>query len=496
MNKEDHSYSKIDNNLGFFRYQKLGDIYLITNIVGDYSFLKPSEFRKFIKGTLNKKSKSYLMLKKKGFYKTPSSIKELITKYHQKHQFLLEGPSLHIIVVTLNCNYQCTYCQASSHYWHQKDDKKFDMDKATAKKVVDVIFHSPNNALTIEFQGGEPLVNWPVVKYIIDYAEKKNKKARKDLICTIVSNFSLMTDEIYDYCKKHMVSLCTSLDGPESIHNFNRPYPGGNSYQSTTHWIKKIKNYEKKQKNIYHSNALLTVSRKSLKYPKEIIDEYLKFGFTGIHIRPLSRLGFSSRNYDKIGYSAEEFLDFWKKTMDYIISLNKKHVFFYERGTAIILKKIFDQQDPNCLDLRSPCGAGIGQLLYNYNGKVFTCDEGRMIGDDTFVLGNVKKDNYTKLMSSDKLRAVCLSSVLENLQCDNCVYQPYCGVCPVSNYALYGNLFAPQINTYWCKLHKAMFDYVFEKLQDKKIYNIFQSWIGLKPAKNFKNIPANNHFEF
>jgi len=479
----------VNKELGFFRYTKIGGRYLLTNIVGDHLFLQPKKFKQFISGNLKENDSTYKLLQKKGFLVYDSKlISNLIIKYRQKHQFLYEGPSLHIIVVTLNCDYRCVYCQASSRYYKEKYSTKFDMDRSTAEKVVDTIFQSPSKTITIEFQGGEPLLNWPIIQFIVERAEKLNRTFKKDLLFSLVSNFSVMTDDIFAYCRKHNISLCTSLDGPENVHNANRPYPEGNSYQATIKWIKKIKQDEKQHPNVFHLSALLTVSRLSLKYYKKIIDEYVKNGFTGIHLRPLSQLGFSQKNYNIIGYSEEEFFDFWKKSLDYIISLNKKKIFIYERGVAIILQKLFLRNDSNFMDLRSPCGAGIGQLLYNYDGKIYTCDEGRMLGNDTFLLGNIKKDSYLQLMSSPKLKTVCQASILENLSCDTCVYQPYCGVCPVSNYALYGNLFAPQINTFWCKLHKDMFNYIFTKLQNPQIEDIFKTWIGLKPLTGFKNI--------
>jgi len=70
-----------------------------------------------------------------------------------------------------------------------------------------------------------------------------------------------------------------------------------------------------------------------------------------------------------------------------------------EKAAVTFLKKIMTEEDPNHLDFRSPCGAGIGQLAYNYNGKVYTCDEGRMMSmmnDESFCLGNVKKIHTKK----------------------------------------------------------------------------------------------------
>jgi len=288
-----------------------------------------------------------------------------------------------------------------------------------------------------------------------------------------------MTEERYNFLVKNKVKLCTSLDGPENIHNKNRPYSGNNSYKETVKWIKKIKAQEKKNPNLPKLKALTTISRYSLKYPKEIIDEYLKWNFKEIHLRPLSYLGLSSEAKEKIGYSSKEFLKFWEKALDYIIKINSKGKLFQERGLKIILQKILTDKDPGFLDLRSPCGAGIGQLLYNYDGKVYTCDEGRMIEDDTFVIGNVKKDSYRKIISHPTVKTLCMASLLEDLPCDNCVYKPYCGVCPVQNYALYKNLFPQLTNSEWCKFHKGVLDYLFKKLENKVIERIFEKWVKI-----------------
>ncbi len=166
--------------------------------------------------------------------------------------------------------------------------------------------------------------------------------------------------------------------------------------------------------------------------------------------------------------------------MDYIVDLNLRGKKFQERGSRIMLQKILTDRDPGFLDLRSPCGAGIGQMLYNYNGKVYTCDEGRMIGDDTFLIGDVNQNSYKEMISHDTVKSMCVASLLDNLSCDNCVYKPYCGVCPVLNYALYGDVFTSLPNNEKCQLQQGVLDYLFEKLQNKRIKNIFETWVEPK----------------
>jgi His-Xaa-Ser system radical SAM maturase HxsB len=456
---------KEKNNIGFLRFGRIKKDFLITNENGEFLFLKPDQFKKFLGKKLGENSELYKKLKKKNFIiQENKDIPAMAEKYRQKNFFLFKGPSLHIIITTLRCDHKCIYCQASSR---GMEEKKYDMSIPIAKKTIDVIFSSPLPSLSIELQGGEPLANWRTVKFIIEYSQKKSEKTKKRLTISLVSNFSLMDEKKYDFLVKNKVSLCTSLDGPEELHNKNRICKAKNSYQNTVKWIKRNEKI----------SALTTISRNSLNYPKEIIEEYLKWGLKEIHLRPLSYLGLSQKMRKIIGYSAEEFFEFWKKAMDNIIKNNIKGKKIKERGTKIILQKILNPQDPDFLDLRSPCGAGTGQLLYNYDGKVYTCDEGRMTGDDTFLIGNVKKDNYEKIVLHPTVKAVCIASLLENLPCDQCVYKPYCGVCPVQNYVLYKNIFPQLANSERCILQKKIFQYIFEGLRDKKIEKIFKSWI-------------------
>lgn len=455
--------------VGFFRFGKIDGNYLLTNDFGSYAILTPNQFKNFLEGKLNKENQAYEELRGKGFFKNIPFYqrKELISTYRaRKSNLFKSGPSLHIVAVTLRCNFKCIYCQASSR---SLKEKKYDMSLDTAKKTVDFIFDTPNPFISIEFQGGEPLVNWPVVKFIVEYAREKSQKTGRNLKIQSVSNLTLMTEKKLEFLIKNKVSICTSLDGPKKIHNKNRPWLGGDSYKTTTDWIKKIK----KNRRV---GALLTISKYSLKYPKQIIDEYLKWGFQSIHLRPLSYLGYAEAYQDKIGYSVKEFIRFWKESMDYIISINKNGRYFEERESHIMLQKIMTNKNPGYTDLSSPCGAVLGQMLYNYDGNIYTCDEGRMLENDTFLIGNIT-NKYKDVILNSKTRVMMAASCLENTSCDYCVYKPYCGICPLKNYVYYGNLF-PQIeNTEHCKIKKAQFNYFFSKMRDKKVEEIFKKWV-------------------
>jgi len=477
--------------VGSFNFKKLKDKYLLTNDLGDYIFLNEKDFEDFVNGNLDKESSVYKELDQKFFtreaFECEYCQERMIQRYHSSHDYLLRGPSLHIVVVTLRCDHACRYCHASAKSMRRTD---LDMNRDTAKKVVNMIFQTTSPSITIEFQGGEPLANFDVVKFVIDYALEKNQKIGKDLLVTVVSNFSLLDDKKLDYLLSKKVALCTSLDGPAKVHDKNRPMLNGkSSYEAVIKGIKKAK--EKYKELGYRINALLTVSHYSLGYWKEIIDEYVKLGFVSIHLRPLNPFGMAKKTEENIWYEPEEFIDFYKKSLNYIIELNLKGIEFKERTAAIILQKAFTGRDANFLDLRSPCGAGIGQIAYNYNGDIYTCDEGRMLGqmgDSSFKMGNVNKDSYGDIINSSVTKSTCLASTLEGLPgCSDCVYRPYCGVCPVYNYSEEGNIFSQMPGNKRCQIQKAILDFIFEKLQDEKIKKIFEKWVGEKPKSYLMN---------
>ncbi len=474
----DFNNIKIDKDkVGFFRFKKIGDEYLITN---DITHIRINEetFKLFLEGKLDKNSIAYKNLSERGFIKDEVNMKGCVDGYCKRNHFLFNhGVVLHIMVVTKRCNYQCVYCQAGRE---EAQKEEYDMTEETARKTVDLIFQSPVDGFTIEFQGGEPLINWDVIKFVIEYAQEKNKIAKKNMSISLVTNLSLMTEEKYNYLIENNVGICTSLDGPAHVQNKNRPFYNGDSYEIVSNWLKKSRKVEKERNLSRQLSALVTLTRYSLEHIEEIIDEYIKNGFSVIHLRRLSFLGYASGEDSKnsFGYTAEEFIEAWKRGMDYIIQKNIEGKSITERGAAIMLAKILKEVDPSFLDLRSPCGAGIGQLAYFYNGDIYSCDEGRMLGNDLFLLGNVNKDNCESISQNSRLKTLVTASTLDNFACDECAYKPYCGICPVLNYMLHGTLFPNVRTTDQCKVNEAMLDYLFLKMKDPEVLGVFEKWMS------------------
>jgi len=480
----------MNKKIWFFRFKKLPkqkkdteNIYLITNDIWKYAFLKKEEFDSFINWEITK-WKKYNELVEKKFIKDKNYEKEMPICYAKKNNFLAHWPSLHIIVITLRCNHKCQYCHATAT---STTTKEMDMSIETAKKVVDTIFYSSNPNLTIEFQWWEPILNWEVVKYIVEYAKIKASHLSKNISFALVTNLTLMDDEKLDFIIKNNIHISTSLDWDEEVHNINRTFKNKNSFKEVTKWIKKINAKYKKEKINKKVWALVTVTKYTLTKYRELVDTYVSLWLDSVFLRPINPYGFAAGDLKKLTYPYEEFAKFYKKSMDYIISLNKKWVFFRENLSMIFLQKILTDGDPNYLDERSPCWACIWQVAYNYDWKIYSCDEGRMLWrmwDDSFLMTCVSdswEETYKNMIESETTKVMVQASTLDGLPGYNdSAYKPYIWVCPIYNYKIWWNIISNYSKNDKKKLDYAVLDYIFDKLRSSEDEKIFKKWIGMK----------------
>jgi len=480
-----------DKLLGFFRFREVAGQYLLVGETGKWIFLSPDEFAALIQGRIAPTEPLYAELAKRNLVRPAMNIQREVNDYQSKNRWALAGPTLHILIMTLRCNHVCRYCHASRK---GMDKTEYDMTPETADKVLDLVFQTTSQDVTIEFQGGEPLANYPVVKHVIEQARERNKAAGKKLTFSLVSNLSLLDDEKLEFLLDNHVQICTSIDGPADLHDHNRTYTGGNSFEETVFWMKKVnEGYAARglDPSLYHVEALLTVTRPTLERWKDVVDTYVELGCNALFLRPLNPFGFAKGTFEKIGYTSDEFLEFYRKALDYVLQKNREGYDLLERFAAIFLTKMLTPFDPNYLDIRSPCGAGIGQVAYNYDGRVFTCDEGRMVaqmGDDSFAIGNVGESSYKDLMEHETVKAIAVASCLDGLpDCIDCAYNPFCGTCPVYNYTEQGNIFQQARTNEKCKIHKAIMDHLFGMLaaNDPEKVDVLSRWTRTRDRQLF-----------
>lgn len=449
-----------DYTLNFYKNYSFGkDKNLITTDHGAWVLLNDGEFRNLRSQKIHENPELFNILKDRGIVVTEDNFERIAEGFRKRYNFLFRGPFLHILVPTFRCNMRCSYCHSVPK---GTDESGWDMNEDTAKSVVDFIFTSPSDYLTIEFQGGECLLNFDMVKFIIEYAEKKSKEKNKKIFFSLVTNLTLMDDDILNFLKRHhIVSISTSLDGPREVHDKNRKYfKDGGSYDDVVYWIKRI---NKEFGEYFSLSALTTITRHSLPYAKEIVDEYYNLGFRRIWPRVMNNLGFANSMWDKIGYNAEEYLKFYKEMLEYIFKINKENKRMMEGYFYFTAQKILNEYAISNVDMLSPCGAGIGQLLYNHEGDVFTCDEAKVLGDE-FKLGNVKKNDIREIVNHPTVVSMMNVSSKFPLICDNCPFSPYCSVCPVHFYLTQKNILPKIANEFRCKISKEIIKTVFDKL--------------------------------
>ena len=462
--------------INYFNFQKRDNKYLITNDFGKYQFVSEKTFQELLNDSVSEENQDKPMLIRNGFFyenSTEGFIKENAPWLLSMKNYCMCGTALHIFAVTNKCNLDCIYCQAHS----ETSSLDRSMTKEIGRKAVEFALQSPNKGLTFEFQGGEPLLNFDVIKEMIDYSKKINTD--KEIEYTIVTNLLDMTEDKLKYLVDNDVHICTSLDGHKIVHDNNRPCRnGGGSYDLV---ISKINDLKSRGIKI---NAIQTTTNVSLKYPKEIINQYREIGINNIFLRPLTPLGMADSSWKAVGYTAEEFLKFYKEAFDYIMELNLNGIYYSELHASYFLKKILCRYSDNYMELRSPCGASVGQMSYYHDGNVYTCDEGRMMsemGDNSFLLGNVLTDTFKDAITSPVCAAVCKASIVETLpKCSQCVYQPYCGVCPVVNYASTNNLYDKNSKDFRCAVYKGIMDIIFDLLEenDENKISVLESWVN------------------
>jgi hypothetical protein len=165
-------------NVTSLYFRRLNGRYLLTNDWGHHARVSAKDFRRLLKGQLKPQENLWKDLQAKGFIRDHMDFSGLARDYRKVKSFLWQGPSLHILVATLRCNHKCLYCHSSAV---DASRTSTDMSLETARAAVDNIFQSPSPTLAIEFQGGEPLLNWPVVRFAIRYARARNKAEKRKL---------------------------------------------------------------------------------------------------------------------------------------------------------------------------------------------------------------------------------------------------------------------------------------------------------------------------
>jgi len=182
----------------FHRLDKLNEI--LVNECGEFVVAPLGTTETIVRKKLLPTDNIYPTLKAKHFiYDDYSSalLDVLASKYRTKFDFIHGSTKLHIFVVTLRCDHSCHYCQVSRQTVNKGE---FDMPREVAEAAVKMMLETPSPHITLELQGGEPLLAFDTIKYIVSIAKPGAARLSKELDIVITSNLAFLTDEILDYC--------------------------------------------------------------------------------------------------------------------------------------------------------------------------------------------------------------------------------------------------------------------------------------------------------
>jgi His-Xaa-Ser system radical SAM maturase HxsB len=462
-----------------FRFTRLNGKELLVNEAGEFLFAPSGTVQGLANEQLNTNTELYQDLKAKHFVYDDSSsplLDVLATKVRTKFDHICGGTKLHIFVVTLRCEHSCEYCQVSRQTATRGE---FDMSTSTADRAIAMMMDSPARAVTLEIQGGEPLLAFDVIQYIIPRAKKLASEKGKELDIVVCTNLACVTDDILKYFRDEGVKVSTSLDGPAFLHNKNRPRPGHNSYE------KAIEGIERSRAILGMESvaALMTTTAASLDYAAEIVDEYVRREFHSIFLRPISPYGFAVKTRHRTGYEMGRFLDFYKKGLAHILKVNRGGYRIAEAYTQILLTKILTPHGTRYVDMQSPAGEAWNVLVYNYDGDVYASDESRMLAemnDRTFRLGNVHKNTRRTLFTGDPALQLFHASCNQALAgCSDCAFQSYCAADPVYHHSTQGDMYGNRPSSGFCSRNMEVIKQLFSIIEenDRETMRILWSWV-------------------
>lgn len=459
-----------------FHFQPVGRTEILTNDLGDYLIVPRGSVQRIVNREVSQAEDLYKDLLASFFISetpVPHLLDNMATRLATRKSFLDGFTALHIFVMTLRCNQNCIYCQASSR---DSSLKGCDMKESDLMTSIDLMFRSPAKHLTMEFQGGEPTLVSDLIQKGILYAEQKNQIECRQMTYVICSNSVNVSDEFLEFCKQYNVVFSTSLDGPDYLHNHNRGKT--DSYQKVMAGIAKVRAALGSDK----VSALMTTSEDSLRYPREIVDAYRGNGFHSIFLRALNPYGLARDNSDWPAYF-DAFVEFYKQALEYILGLNKQGEVFVEEFTALILKKILTPFPIGFVDLQTPAGIINGVIVYNYDGYVYASDESRMLAENkdyNFRIGKIT-DKYEDLFYGKKAQELSRIWSTECIAgCSECAYQSICGAYPVRNYSTQGDAHGYRPASTICRKNKAIIEYIFQLLDERteEVLPIFMNWIS------------------
>lgn len=467
-------------------FRDLGSGVQLTNDWGGHLWLTRADFDRFVAGTLEPETEPWLSLLKGGFLRGHLDFVALGASYLRRNSPLTRGAAVHLVAVTRRGNQDTPHGPAAPNQGHVGD-----MTAAVARRVARFIFESPEPELAVELRGGEPLLNWEVVEFLVGHLHEFAASAGRKLRLGIATNASLLDDAKLAFLAGRGVELCVPLDGPAPLHDRRRSWSGGSSHAAVERWLRAL---AERHPQAPRPRAWLNVTRDSLGRAADVVAEYARLGLGELQLKPLWPLAPGRGEGGPLGISPREFLAFYGECLDALLTRGKGPAPMRERTAAMLLTKILRGEDPGWAEVRPLYGGGLGELAYGVDGDVYPSDEARLYcqegGHSLFRIGNVDLP-FKEVVGHPTVRALAAASDLEAQPlCSSCAYKPFCGVSPVYNLAAQGSLWGRNPENARCARAMGVFDHLFKRLRDPEARAVLETWTDPSPRETHQPPPA------
>ena len=351
---------------------------------------------------------------------TEDVYKDVVVDF-KKRKTVVKALCLHI---AHDCNLACKYCFADEGEYHGQ--KRELMPFEVGKQALDFLIDNSGSRtnLEVDFFGGEPLMNFEVVKQLVAYGRSREKEANKNFRFTLTTNGMLLNDEVIDFCNAEMSNVVLSLDGRKEVNDRMRPTRNGKGSYDII--VPKFKHFvEKRGDKSYYVRG--TFTRKNLDFYEDF-KEMADLGFTEISIEPVvlppeSEYALREEDIPKI---CEEYD---KLAADIVrrAKAGKPVNFFHFKvdltGGPCVYKRL------------SGCGSGTEYLAVTPQGKLFPCHQ--FVGIDGFLLGDV----WQGVTNTEVTNEFKCCNVYAKEKCRDCFSRFYCsGGCAANSYLFHGHI--------------------------------------------------------
>ncbi|MCM1190879.1 MAG: thioether cross-link-forming SCIFF peptide maturase [Butyrivibrio sp.] len=338
----------------------------------------------------------------------------------KNRQTVVKALCLHI---AHDCNLACKYCFAEEGEYH---GRRALMSPEVGKKALDFLVANSGNRVNLEvdFFGGEPLMNWQVVKELVEYGRSLEEPFHKKFRFTLTTNGVLLNDEIMEFANREMANIVLSIDGRKAVNDEMRPFRGGQgSYDLIVPKFQKVA--ESRGQTAYYVRG--TYTHNNPDFAEDVL-HLADLGFKQISVEPVVAKpedSYAIQDADVPGLKAE-----------------------YDRLAAEMIKRkkegrgfnffhfMIDLEGGPCVAKRlSGCGSGTEYLAVTPWGDLYPCHQ--FVGNEDFLMGNVY-DGITREDIRDQFKCC---NVYAKEKCRKCFAKVYCsGGCAANSYNFHGNI--------------------------------------------------------